>query len=141
MINYNAEGVALPSLDRSQLTQWIESVAAVYGRQVGEVNYIFVSDERILEINRQFLHHDYYTDHIGFDYSAATVLSGDLFLSLDTIRTNADAFSVPYEEELHRVIIHGILHLCGFCDKTEDEQQRMRAAEDSALAMLLRMKI
>lgn len=128
----------MPAIDTAAVREWIESVAADYGRTVGEVNYIFVSDERILEVNREFLHHDYYTDHIGFDYSAGTVLSGDLFLSLDTIRTNAETFRVPYDEELHRVIIHGILHLCGLKDKTPEEEQEMRRAEDRALTLLCR---
>ena len=128
----------MPAIDAAAVREWIERVASGYGRSVGEVNYIFVSDERILEVNREFLHHDYYTDHIGFDYSAGTVLSGDLFLSLDTIRTNAETFRVPYDEELHRVIIHGILHLCGLKDKTPEEEEEMRRAEDRALTLLCR---
>ncbi len=111
-------------------------MAAGYGKRVGEVHYIFCSDERILEVNREFLHHDYYTDHIGFDYSVDGILSGDLFLSLDTIRTNAEQLGEAYDRELHRVIIHGILHLIGFKDKTPSERREMESAEDAALEML-----
>lgn len=118
------------------MTSWIEHVAAGYGKRVGEVHYIFCSDERILEVNREFLGHDYYTDHIGFDYTVDNILSGDLFLSLDTIRSNAEMLGEKYERELHRVIIHGILHLIGFKDKTPEERREMEAAEDAALAVL-----
>lgn len=126
----------MPAIDVAKVTSWIERVAGGYGKRVGEVHYIFCSDERILEVNREFLHHDYYTDHIGFDYSVDNILSGDLFLSLDTIRTNAEQLGEAYDRELHRVIIHGILHLVGFKDKTPSERCEMEAAEDAALEML-----
>lgn len=138
VISFNTEGVTMPAIDTAAVREWIESVAADYGRTVGEVNYIFCSDERILEVNREFLHHDYYTDHIGFDYSGGTVLSGDLFLSLDTIRSNAEQLGEDYDRELHRVIIHGILHLCGLKDKTPEEEEEMRRSEDRALTLLCR---
>ncbi|MDD6758912.1 MAG: rRNA maturation RNase YbeY, partial [Paraprevotella sp.] len=98
-------------------------------------NYVFVDDERILEVNRQFLSHDYYTDIITFDYTHQKVISGDLYISLDTVRTNADMLGQPYERELHRVIIHGILHLCGINDKGPGEREIMEAAENEALCM------
>lgn len=126
----------MPSIDTAAVTSWIERVAAGYGKRVGEVHYIFVSDERILEVNREFLHHDYYTDHIGFDYTVDNILSGDLYLSLDTIRSNAEQLGEDYDRELHRVIIHGILHLCGLKDKTPFERSEMQAAEDAALSLL-----
>ena len=126
----------MPSIDAAAVTSWIERVAAGYGKRVGEVHYIFVSDERILEVNREFLHHDYYTDHIGFDYTVDNILSGDLFLSLDTIRSNAEQLGEDYDRELHRVIIHGILHLIGFKDKTPSERREMESAEDAALEIL-----
>ena len=107
-----------------------------YGKRVGEIAYIFCSDEKILEVNRQYLQHDYYTDIITFDYCAGNRLSGDLFISLDTVRTNAEQFNQPYERELHRVIIHGILHLCGINDKGPGEREIMEAAENKALEML-----
>lgn len=136
MIEYHVDQVFFPAIDVAKVTSWIERVAAGYGKRVGEVHYIFCSDERILEVNREFLHHDYYTDHIGFDYSVDGILSGDLFLSLDTIRSNAEQLDEAYERELHRVIIHGILHLIGFMDKTPKERCEMEAAEDAALALL-----
>lgn len=136
MVHFNSDQTEIPSINQVKVREWIEKVAGTYGKRVGEINYIFVSDERILEINREFLHHDYYTDHIGFDYSAANVLSGDLYLSVDTIRSNSRLFGEGYEMELHRVIIHGILHLCGLKDKTPEERKQMETAEDEALTLL-----
>ena len=136
MIEFHTDQVSFPDIDAARVTSWIERVAAGYGKRVGEVHYIFCSDERILEVNREFLHHDYYTDHIGFDYSVDDILSGDLFLSLDTIRSNAEQLGEQYGRELHRVIIHGLLHLVGFKDKTPSERREMEAAEDAALEML-----
>lgn len=136
MISYNTIGVAMPSLSQSEVTAWVRAVAASYGKRVGEVAYVFCNDEKILEVNRQFLQHDYYTDIITFDYCQGNVVSGDLFISLDTVRSNAELFEKPYDEELHRVVIHGILHLCGINDKGPGEREIMEAAEDRALAML-----
>lgn len=136
MITYNAQGVELPNIDQSRITEWISQVAATYGRRVGDINYIFVDDEEILRINREFIQHDYYTDHIGFDYCEADILAGDTFISLDTVRSNAELFGKTYEDELHRVIIHSILHLCGIDDKEPGEREIMEAAEDKALALL-----
>ena len=110
-------------------------VAATYGKKIGEIGYLFVNDDKILEVNNEFLGHDYYTDIITFDYCDGKTLNGDLYISLDTIFTNADKFGRPYDEELHRVIIHGILHLCGINDKGPGEREKMEAAEDKALAM------
>lgn len=104
-------------------------------KRLGEIAYIFCSDKKILEVNRQYLQHDYYTDIITFDYCEGDRLSGDLFISLDTIRTNAEQFGAAYDDELHRVIIHGILHLCGINDKGPGEREIMEEAENKALAM------
>lgn len=136
MITYNVQGVELPNIDQSRITEWISQVAATYGRRVGDINYIFVDDEEILRINREFIQHDYYTDHIGFDYCEADILAGDTFISLDTVRSNAELFGKTYEDELHRVIIHSILHLCGIDDKEPGEREIMETAEDKALALL-----
>lgn len=136
MITFNAINVPLPELDKGKVTQWIEHVAKSYGKRIDLVNYIFVDDEEILRVNRQFIGHDYYTDHIGFDNSQGNVLIGDTYISLDTVRTNAELFGTPYDEELHRVIIHSILHLCGMEDMTVEERQKMEDAENIALAML-----
>lgn len=135
MITYNTDGVKMPSIKKRENTAWVKVVAASYGKRVGEIAYIFVDDEKILEVNRQYLGHDYYTDIITFDYCEGDVISGDLFISLDTVRTNAEQVGATYEEELHRVIIHGILHLCGINDKGPGEREIMEAAEDKALAL------
>ncbi len=135
-ITFNTDGVAMPDIEPQRIRDWVQRVAQAHGRRVGEVNYIFVSDERILDINRQFLGHDYYTDIITFDYCEADILQGDLFISLDTVRTNAEGLGVTYEQELHRVVIHGILHLCGINDKGPGEREVMEAEENTALALL-----
>ena len=135
MVTYNTDGVKMPPIKKRENTAWVKAVAASYGKRVGEIAYIFVDDEKILEVNRQYLGHDYYTDIITFDYCEGDVISGDLFISLDTVRTNAEQVGATYEEELHRVIIHGILHLCGINDKGPGEREIMEAAEDKALAL------
>ena len=135
MITYQTEGVKMPNFKKRENTAWVKAVAAGYGKKVGEIAYIFVDDEKILEVNRQYLQHDYYTDIITFDYTEGDTISGDLFISLDTVRTNAEQVGASYDRELHRVIIHGILHLCGINDKGPGEREVMEAAEDKALAM------
>ncbi len=135
MITYNTEGVKFPDIKKRKTTSWIRRVAESYGKRIGEIGYLFVNDEKILEVNNEYLGHDYYTDIITFDYCEGNILNGDIVISLDTVFTNADKFSHPYDEELHRVIIHGILHLCGINDKGPGEREMMEAAEDKALAM------
>ena len=135
MITYQTDGTRMPDIKKRPTTAWIRSVAAIYGKKVGDVNYIFCNDERILEVNREYLQHDYYTDIITFDYTEDDTISGDLFISLDTVKTNSEQFSTEYDEELHRTIIHGILHLCGINDKGPGERDIMEAAENKALAM------
>ena len=103
---------------------------------MGDISYIFCSDEVILRVNREYLQHDYFTDIITFDYTEGDLISGDLFISLDTVKTNAEKFGTPYEEELHRVIIHGILHLCGIDDKGPGEREVMEQNENDALELL-----
>ena len=125
----------MPDIKKRETTEWIKAVAATYEKKIGEIAYIFCSDEKILEVNRQQLQHDYYTDIITFDYCEGNRLSGDLFISLETVKTNSEQFNTPYEEELHRTIIHGILHLCGINDKGPGEREIMEAAENKALAM------
>ncbi len=134
-ITYQAEGTRMPDIKKRETTEWIKRVATAYGKIPGEIACIFCSDEKILEVNRQYLDHDYYTDIITFDYSEGKRLAGDLFISIDTVRTNAEQFGTAYEDELHRVIIHGILHLCGLNDKAPGEREQMEAAENRALAM------
>ena len=139
MISYSAEGVRFPNIKRRDTSAWIKQVAATYGKKIGEVGYLFCDDEHILEVNREYLGHDYYTDIITFDYCEDDVISGDLVISLDTVRTNAEKFNKEYDEELHRVIIHGILHLCGLNDKGPGERELMEAAEDRALNIQFRL--
>ena len=136
MITYNSDGVRMPKIRRRDTSAWIKAVAATYGRKVGDVGYMFVCDEKILEVNREYLGHDYYTDVITFDYDEDDIVSGDVVISLDTVRSNAELFGKDYDDELHRVIIHGILHLCGINDKGPGEREIMEAAENKALAML-----
>ena len=133
MISYNTDGVKMPNIKKRETTKWIKAVADSYGRKVGEIGYMFVNDEKILEVNNEYLGHDYYTDIITFDYCEGDVLNGDLVISWDTIRTNAEKFGKEYDEELHRVIIHGILHLCGINYKGPGEREIMEAAENKAL--------
>ena len=135
MITYNTDGVKMPKIKRKDTTAWIKAVAQTYGKKVGEVGYMFVNDEKILEINNEYLGHDYYTDVITFDYDEGDVVNGDIVISLDTVRTNAEMFGKAYEDELYRVIIHGILHLCGLNDKGPGEREIMEKAENKALEM------
>ena len=136
MFSYQSQDIPMPRIPRRQTTAWIRSVAATYGKQCGDIAYIFVSDAHILDVNRQYLGHDYYTDIITFDYSQGDTISGDIFISLDTVRSNAQDLHVPYQQELHRVIIHGILHLCGINDKGPSQRAIMQRAEDTALSLL-----
>lgn len=124
----------MPDVDAASIRKWVQAVAGDYGRRVGDIAYVFVDDEEILRVNRQFLQHDYYTDIITFDDSQGSVINGDLFISLDTVRSNAAGLGVTYEQELRRVIIHGILHLCGINDKGPGEREIMEDAENKALA-------
>ena len=126
----------MPAIDLEMTEKWIEAVAQAHDRIVGNLSYIFCDDEKILEVNRQFLNHDYYTDIITFDDCRGKLLRGDIFISLDTVRTNAELVGATYERELYRVIVHGVLHLCGINDKGPGEREIMEANEDAALAML-----
>ena len=126
----------MPVFPKRKTSAWIKRVAALHGRTVGDIAYIFCSDEKILDVNRTYLQHDYYTDIITFDYSEGDAISGDLFISLDTVRTNAEKFAVAYDSELYRVIIHGVLHLCGIDDKAPGARAVMERYEDEALRLL-----
>ena len=136
MITYNTDGTRMPKIKKRDTSAWIKAVAQSYGKKVGDIAYIFCDDEKILEVNRQYLQHDYYTDIITFDYTEGDTISGDLFISLDTVKSNSEEQGTSYEEELHRVIIHGVLHLCGINDKGPGEREQMEAAENKALALL-----
>lgn len=133
-------GVELPNLDYQRLEHWIAQVAQSHNRLARSLNYIFCDDAKILEVNRQFLNHDYYTDIITFDDCTGRLLRADIFISLDTVRTNAELVGAAYDRELLRVIIHGVLHLCGFNDKGPGEREIMEANENAALQMWDSMK-
>ena len=135
MITYNCENVKMPAIRRRDTSAWIKRVAESYGKRVGEVGYLFCDDEKILEVNKEYLQHDYYTDIITFDYCEDDVLNGDIVISLDTVRSNAEQLGKDYDDELHRVLIHGILHLCGLNDKGPGEREQMEAAENQALSI------
>lgn len=138
-IEWETQNVDMPSIDRQLLERWISDVADSHGRIVGPLVYIFCDDERIIEVNRQFLQHDYYTDIITFDYSRGKLISGDMFISLDTVESNSRLVGAEYADELHRVIIHGVLHLCGINDKGPGEREIMEQNENEALDMLRRL--
>ena len=126
----------MPKIDERRVSRWLRAVAAEYGFSVGNLNYIFCSDERELEVNREFLGHDYYTDVITFDYSTPSALNGDIFISLDTVRSNAEMVGATFEDELHRIIVHGLLHLTGQGDKTPETKAQMTEKEERALGKL-----
>lgn len=122
---------------KNKVKSWIKSVAEKRGFKVGEISYIFCSDDYLLDINKTYLKHDFYTDIITFDYTDAKKISGDLYISIDRVRDNAQELNLGFEQELHRVIIHGVLHLLGLKDKTEEEAKEMRKAEEECLKSLI----
>ena len=126
----------MPEIDTEKLGRWVDEVARRHDRILGPLTYIFCKDKKIIEVNRQFLQHDYYTDIITFDYSRGRRISGDMFISLDTVASNAQLVGADYSTELHRVIIHGVLHLCGINDKGPGEREIMERHENEALALL-----
>lgn len=138
-ITWTADGTELPALDFALIERWVEEVARNHDRILGDLGYIFCDDEKILAVNRQFLQHDYYTDIITFDYSRGKLVSGDMFISLDTVASNAAGLGVDPSRELLRVIVHGVLHLCGINDKGPGEREVMEANEDDALALYSKM--
>lgn len=141
-LTYNEEEALVPyslesaGLEPRRIARWIRSVAADYGYTTGEITYILCSDEKILAVNREFLQHDYYTDVITFDYATAGTLSGDIFISLDTVRSNAEMVGTDFAHELARILIHGVLHLTGQGDKTPETKAEMTRKEDLALEKL-----
>lgn len=134
-ISFDAGNVQLPALDYDYIAEWLGRVAADHGRQLGPIGYRFVDDEEILAVNREFLQHDYYTDIITFDYCTSGLLRGDMVISLDTVASNAEQIGADYRTELLRVIVHGLLHLCGIDDKAPGAREIMEANENRALAM------
>jgi len=135
-ITFQADQIDFPKIRKRDIKNWIKRVAASYGKTIGEVNYLFCTDDKILEVNTQYLSHDFYTDIITFDYSEGDKISGDIIISLETVRTNSQKYNTGFAEELHRVIIHGILHMCGIDDKSETASLNMRKAENQALEQI-----
>ena len=135
-ITFDSDNIDFPNIKKRETSTWIKKIATSYNKKIGDVGYLFCNDEKILEINRQYLDHDFYTDIISFDYSEGDIISGDIFISLDTVRTNSQKYNTDYQEELYRVIIHGVLHLCGLDDKLEEDAIRMRESENCALKQL-----
>ena len=134
MISFNYE-LDFQLDDEELFSAWISKVILSENKREGDINYIFCDDDYILEINKQYLNHDYYTDIISFDYSVGNELHGDIFVSIDRVRENAVDFNVSFDEELKRVVVHGILHYCGYKDKSDTEEQLMRSKEDEKIKM------
>lgn len=132
MIEYNFE-TDFDLDDKQGISAWISNVIATEGFILGEINYIFCDDDYLHKLNVEFLDHNTLTDIISFDYSVGKELHGDVFISIDRVRDNAKAFKVNFTEELHRVIVHGILHFCGFKDKTDKDAELMRQKENRYL--------
>ena len=135
MIRYFCEDIRFTYKNKLANNRWLKMVAGSEIRKIGDINVIFCSDNYILDVNMKYLQHDYFTDIITFDYDEGDVINGDLVISLDTVKSNAEMLGKSYEEELYRVIIHGILHLCGINDKGPGEREIMEAAENKALAI------
>ena len=136
MITFHIENIAFRLSNRQKLKTWIKQVAVDEGKTLGDVCYIFCSDEHLLLVNKTYLNHDYFTDVITFDYSEQPKISGDIFISVDTVRENAQRYEVSFDKELYRVMIHGVLHLCGYKDASKSESLAMRKREDMYLATL-----
>ncbi len=134
MIDYNYETDFTLDNERT-ISYWISNVIASEGKKEGEINYIFCDDEYLLQLNQEHLQHDYYTDIISFDYTIGNEISGDMFISIERVKENAVDFNVAFEDELRRVLVHGVLHYCGYKDKTEEDELVMRSKEDEKLAM------
>ncbi len=135
MIHIYTEGVEIPDIQEDKVKLWICNLVEIYSKRIGDLSLVFCSDKYILEVNRTYLQHDYYTDIITFDYCSGSQVSGDLIISLDTVLSNSREFNSSYNTELHRVIIHGVLHLLGYKDKTPIEAEEMRRNEDQALKL------
>lgn len=130
MVSYFTEDITFPFKLKRLTSKWLKFVAHSEDRRLGDISIIFCSDQYILDVNRKYLNHDYYTDIITFDYCEGDLLSGDLFISIDSVRENAAFYGTAFENELNRVIVHGVLHLIGYDDHTEEEIAQMRSKED-----------
>jgi len=136
MIVYNSDEIVMPRFPKRKISKWIKATALKYNKRVGDISYIFCSDKKILVINKKYLNHNYFTDIITFDYSEENIISGDIFISIDTVKSNSQKYETEYINELYRVIIHGILHLCGVNDKSHEQRIVMEENENIALLEL-----
>ena len=139
MIRFYSKEISFDLKNKRMIKKWIKTVVSQYSKKCGDINIIFCSDPVVLQINRQFLNHDYYTDIITFDYCDEKFISGDLYISIDTVSANAKEYEEPFDTELNRVMIHGILHLLALDDHTEDQIREMRKAENESLSFLEKM--
>lgn len=136
MIEYFNQDIDLPNIDYKKSSLWIKKIISKHNYKTGDISYIFCSDAYLLEINKKYLSHDYYTDIITFNYNEKIVISGDIFISLDTVHNNSILYKQSFETELHRVMIHGVLHLLGYDDHSQIDIKNMRNAEDESLSVL-----
>jgi len=135
-ISFFSEEVELPAINQKLTSFWIQEIIKQYYKDVGEINYIFCSDDYLIDVNRQYLNHDYYTDIITFDYTEGNNISGDIFISIERVSENAESYGDGFETELRRVMSHGILHLIGINDQTGEEKREMREAEDKCIMLI-----
>lgn len=133
MIYFHTENIKFTLQNKLKIKSWIKEVTLAESKKCGAINYIFVSDEALLKLNIESLNHDFYTDIITFDFCENNIIHGDLYISIDRVRENAVTHKTTFIDELHRVMIHGILHLCGYGDKTSKEEQIMRKKEENSL--------
>jgi len=134
-INYQSQDIKFVLKEKRKVSKWINDVIKLHQKKLGNVSYIFCSNQYILELNQQYLSHNYFTDIITFDYCYDNKVEGDIFISIDTVLDNSHCFKTNFNDELLRVIIHGVLHLVGFSDKTAKQQKQMRVLEDEALSI------
>jgi probable rRNA maturation factor len=134
-ISFSIETEGFSLKQRNDLKNWIKKTTAIHKKQCGNIHYVFVNDDRLLEMNQQFLNHNTFTDIITFDYSEGNNIHGDIFISIDRVRENAKKFETSFNNELHRVMIHGVLHLCGLKDKSKADAERMRQEENRSLGI------
>lgn len=134
-IRFSVQSGDFELLEPGKLKKWLSEVIVRRGKSVGNINYLFCDDEYLLGVNRQYLNHDTYTDIITFDYVAGGLISGDIMISIERVGENAVKFGVPFEQELHRVVVHGVLHLLGQGDKTDEEAVEMRRQEEESLVL------
>jgi probable rRNA maturation factor len=137
-IHYCNEDVSSPRLQKRKITNWIKETITAEGKITGDISFIFCSDDYLLEVNKKYLNHDYFTDIITFDYVENDVISADIFISSDRVKENASEFKTGFLNELLRIIIHGVLHLLGFKDKSKKDKLLMTQKEDFYLEVLLR---